>query len=390
MTALTDAFTAINDLVGSTGSLAVPRTPIALDDVAAVDKIPFGPDEADKVRARHERMLLTLTTAELNGPEFSRRRDALAALGEDSFAAGRDAVADLLGDDRLGQPEEAAVDEQVRELADALRGMAPPPAADLLVPHRVLKLIPWGNHLQVYCRSFQAGIEPVHERLVLLETATQALSRRSDRLQAIRAELWSELVALRRALQLGDGLDPAIVAQVMRLESSDPYRARALHREVLVPLRRQRQRIRPHLGATVNVYVALGALKRALQEHVRGSRQLVAATVELLAEAQSLGRAAGQDIDLLRRIAPRIPGAARDLPPLQPLTPQSAAAAIDRLMQRFQEVAAAADAIDLFRHAALGPLTRARRLAQTQAQRIAAPAAADEALALEAPGTGAR
>jgi len=201
----------------------------------------------------------------------------------------------------IGMDDSTAV-KAVATLRRQLDELNPGKEGDLLSPHRILGIIPFGNRLRSYMRRFQSAGTQLQAAVQQIYAACDDLSRDGIEIDATRGKLWDAMQKLKAAIRFSEELDTRIAEKVVALKASDPQRARALEQEVLFYVRQNLTDMQTQQAVCTNGYLSLDVLRRTCRETIVGCNRVATTGMSALSVAQTVACATGQQVKVMNML----------------------------------------------------------------------------------------
>ncbi len=269
--------------------MLVPPEPVqAVTPETALGKVPLEGAERDALAAEAARQSAELVALAPQSQEFAARLKALESLGNDDISRSA-SVANRLMErparamGALG--EGSAVSKTLLALRSTVEKLDPSRQGDLFSPKRLLGVVPFGNKLRAYFRSYESSQAQLNGIIEALRRAKDELLRDNASIEQEKSNMWTLMRELEKHSYLTSELGNAIAAQVASLRATDPERARALADDVLFSIRQKQQDIATQLAVNVQGYLALDVIKKNNGELAKGVERATTTTVAALRTA---------------------------------------------------------------------------------------------------------
>ena len=278
--------------------------PEALAPVAkneANQLVSLKPERADALNAQVESYVQGLLDAELGSEEFRVKLDAANALGRQSIANASALTGRFMDKSFMGFSDSLAF-KTINELRTVFADLNPARAGDLLSPHKLFGLIPYGNKLQAYFRKFDSAGGEIAKLMRELRTAQEEIKRDLTALADMEGQLWEGMNRLREAAFFAEKLDVRLANEVVELKQTHLLKAEALEQEVLFYVRQVHSDLLAQQLVNVNAYRQIGILKKTGREMVNGCDRMATTGMSALATAQAVARATGAQIQVMEML----------------------------------------------------------------------------------------
>ena len=251
----------------------------------------------------------------------------------------------------------------ISELRGVFADLNPARAGDLLSPHRLFGLIPYGNKLQAYFRKFDSAGGEIAKLMRELRTAQEEIKRDLAALADMEGQLWEAMSRIREAAFFAERLDARLASEVATLKQANPLKAEALEQEVLFYVRQVHSDLLAQQLVNVNAYRQIGILKKTGRELVNGCDRMATTGMSALATAQAVARATGAQtkvMEMLNAGSQAIGDLVEQTSVMIGKHVETTGAfaadpviAVDQLKAAFENTTRAMDAMDTFRSQAL-------------------------------------
>ncbi len=290
--------------------LAAPRPVGPVPAEKALGKVPIAPAEQSKLDAQVDDVARTLVELPPDGAEFKAAVAALSAMGNKEIVASANVSNALL--DRPERALSAAgplggdsdVSKQMLELRRTVEKLDPSRQGDLFsTPRKLLGMIPLGNKVQAYFRSYESSQSHLNAIIESLYRSRDQLMRDNAAIEQEKANMWKLMGTLEQYAYLARRVAEAVGAQIDSIEVSDPERARILKEDVLFYARQKQQDIATQMAVNVQGYMALDLIKKNNAELQKGIARATTTTVSALRTAVVVAQAIANQKLVLDEIA---------------------------------------------------------------------------------------
>jgi uncharacterized protein YaaN involved in tellurite resistance len=320
------------------------------------------PERADALSAQVESYVQGLLAADLGSEEFRVKLDAANALGRQSIANASALTGRFMDKSFVGFSDSLAF-KTINELRAVFADLNPARAGDLLSPHKLFGLIPYGNKLQAYFRKFDSAGGEIAKLMRELRTAQEEIKRDLSALADMEGQLWEGMGRIREAAFFAEKLDARLASEVATLKHPNPLKAEALEQEVLFYVRQVHSDLLAQQLVNVNAYRQIGILKKTGRELVNGCDRMATTGMSALATAQAVARATGAQtkvMEMLNAGSQAIGDLVEQTSVMIGKHVETTGAfssdpviAVDQLKAAFENTTRAMDAMDTFRSQAL-------------------------------------
>jgi uncharacterized protein YaaN involved in tellurite resistance len=259
------------------------------------------PERADALSAQVESYVQGLLAADLGSEEFRVKLDAANALGRQSIANASALTGRFMDKSFVGFSDSLAF-KTINELRGVFADLNPARAGDLLSPHKLFGIIPYGNKLQAYFRKFDSAGGEIAKLMRELRTAQEEIKRDLAALADMEGQLWEGMGRIREAAFFAEKLDARLASEVAMLKQANPLKAEALEQEVLFYVRQVHSDLLAQQLVNVNAYRQIGILKKTGRELVNGCDRMATTGMSALATAQAVARATGAQTKVMEML----------------------------------------------------------------------------------------
>lgn len=329
------------------------------------------PERAEGLSTQVESYVQSLLAAELGSEEFRVKLDAANALGRQSIANASALTGRFMDKSFMGFSDSLAF-KTINDLRTVFADLNPSRAGDLLSPHKLFGLIPYGNKLQAYFRKFDSAGGEIAKLMRELRTAQEEIKRDLTALADMESQLWDGMNRIREAAFFAEKLDGRLASEVAALKQTNPLKSEALEQEVLFYVRQVHADLLAQQLVNVNAYRQIGILKKTGREMVNGCDRMATTGMSALATAQAVARATGaqtQVMEMLNAGSQAIGDLVEQTSVMIGKHVETTGAfssdpviAVDRLKAAFDNTARAMDAMDTFRSQALDTMSKNTQL----------------------------
>jgi uncharacterized protein YaaN involved in tellurite resistance len=287
---------AVADKVTGTLALTPPAPVTAIAAPAAQDAIKLDPATVEKLDGMVKGYVEAISSLEVHDARFEARVADIRKLGDDDIKASAQVSSRLL--DRPvaamqhgGISGSSVVSTSLIQLRRQIDDLDPAHQGDLLSPHKLLGILPFGDRLRDYFGKYQSSQSHLNAIITSLRHGQDTLSRDNVDLELEKANLWQIMERLRQYIYLGQKLDGALSARIAEIEVGDPDRAKVLKEDMLFYVRQKVQDLATQLAVSVQGYLALDVIRRNNLELIRGVDRATTTTVSALRTAVIVAQA---------------------------------------------------------------------------------------------------
>jgi len=256
----------------------------------AAGLVPVEDTKKTELEARVDGFIDDLVAQDVNSPEFGKRVDAIAAMGQKEIrdAAGQsnrflDRPVKAMGNDGVGA-DLLALRKKVEELDPSQNGKLIGGGGGFLS-----KL--FGGGMQQYFRKYQSSQTHINGILKSLANGKDELLMDNAAIDTERTNLWAAMGRLEQMIYLSKAMDAKIEDKANELDHSDPAKAKALRETALFYVRQRTTDLLTQMAVTVQGYLALDLVKKNNVELVKGVDRASTTTVSALRTAVTVAQA---------------------------------------------------------------------------------------------------
>ncbi|WP_066798704.1 toxic anion resistance protein [Sphingomonas soli] len=284
----TETITAEQDLV-----LTPPEPVQVIAPAKAAGLVPVEDAKKTELDARVDSFIDDLVAQDVNSPEFGKRVDAIAAMGQKEI---RDAAGQ--SNRFLDRPVRAisndtGVGADLLALRKTVEGLDPSKNGKLISGKDgfFAKLFGGGGGLTQYFRKYQSSQSHINGILKALSNGKDELLMDNAAIGTERENLWAAMGRLEQMIYLSKAMDEKLEAKAAELEMTDPAKAKAIKETALFYVRQRTQDLLTQMAVTVQGYLALDLVKKNNVELVKGVDRASTTTVAALRTAVTVAQA---------------------------------------------------------------------------------------------------
>ncbi|MFF1876368.1 toxic anion resistance protein [Leifsonia sp. NPDC058230] len=365
---------------------AVPEVP----GDQAVGMVAVPPEKRAEIREKANEFVAELAAVEPGSPEFARKVDDVARMGEQEIRSAAQvsnrmlqrpasSLAAARGRGAQSDPQ-TTVARTLQELRVTITDLDPG-RANLSGPKRLLARIPGGSRLKHYFERYQSAQKQLDAIIAALVSGEDELLKDNASIDQERAGLWATMQRLGEYATLAAALDEATVARIDQLRPTDPSAADALTADALFPIRQRRQDLTTQIAVSVQGYLALDVIRKNNLELIKGVQRAKTTTVAALRTAVIVAQALENQRLVLDQISALTDTTNSLIDRTSELLKQqtgvvhdqatSPAVSIETLQRAFDNVFATMDAIDGYRAKAIDSMETTVKALEQQVARSA-------------------
>jgi uncharacterized protein YaaN involved in tellurite resistance len=337
-----------------------PPEPVAVVTATqAIGLVPVDAGTRTQLEARVDTFVDDLVAQDVNSPEFGKRVDAIAAMGQKEI---RDAAGQsnrFLDRPVKAMDQEGGVGADLIELRRTVEKLDPSGA---LTSRGFFDKI-FGNRITGYFDKYKSSQSHINSILKALGRGKDELLMDNAAIDVERSNLWTSMGKLEQMIVLSKTMDGRIEDKANELDHSDPAKAKALRETALFYVRQRSQDLLTQMAVTVQGYLALDLVKKNNVELVKGVDRASTTTVAALRTAVTVAQALSNQKLVLDQVtalntttAGLIDSTGKLLKSQSAAIHEQAASAtipVEVLQRAFQNIYDTMDAIDVFKLKAL-------------------------------------
>ena len=347
-----------------TGDLVLtPPAPVpVVTPEKAIGLVPIEDGVRTKLQAKVADFVDDLVAQDVNSPEFGKRVDAIAAMGQKEIRAAADQSNRFLDRPVKAMDGESGVGADLTELRRTIEKLDPSVNGKLISGRGMLSKL-FGGGLNTYFDKYRSSQSHISAILKTLSRGKDELLMDNAAIDTERANLWTAMGRLEQMIVLSKEMDGRLEEKANDLDHTDPAKAKAIRESALFYVRQRTQDLLTQMAVTVQGYLALDLVKKNNVELVKGVDRASTTTVSALRTAVTVAQALANQklvldqITALNSTTANIIDATGKLLKSQTATIHEQAAAatipVETLQRAFQNIYDTMDAIDSFKAKAL-------------------------------------
>jgi uncharacterized protein YaaN involved in tellurite resistance len=348
-------------------TLTPPEVLAPVSNASANDLVKVKEEVVTVLSGKVDNFVAGLLSADLGTDEFRAKLDSANALGRQSIA-NSSAISQRFLDKNFVGMENSPAFKAINGLRNVFADLNPAKEGDLLSPHKILGIIPFGNKLQSYFRRYESAGTQIAKLMDELRSAQDEVRRDVAAMGEMEAKLWESMGKVKEAAIFAEMLDQRLAGEVTRLQASEPLKSEAIEQEVLFYVRQTQSDLLAQQAVNVNAYRQIGILKKTGRELINGCDRMATTGMSALATAQAVARATGTQIQVMEMLKASS-GAIGDLIEQTSVMlgqhvektgefASNPVVAIDKLKAAFDNTSKAMDSMDKFRKQALDNMAK--------------------------------
>ena len=341
-----------------------PPDPVpAVAPAQAVGLVPVADDKKSKLDERVDAFVAELVSKDANSPEFGQQIDQLTNMGRKEIMDASGMSNRFLDRPVRAMDKDEGVGANLAELRRVVEDLDPAKRGKLTGSRKILGIIPFGNKLTEYFRSYQSAQTHIQAILSKLASGKDELLMDNAAIDVERQKLWEAMGNLEQMIHISRKLDARLEEKAGELDATDPAKAKAVRETALFYVRQRTQDLMTQMAVSVQGYLALDLVKKNNVELVKGVDRASTTTVGALrtavtvAEAMTNQRLVLQQITALNETTANIIDSTGALLASQTAKIHEQAAAstvpLETLQRAFQNIYDTMDNIDTFKVKAL-------------------------------------
>ena len=257
----------------------------------AAGLVPVSDDVKTKLQAKVDVFVDELIATDSNSPEFGKKVDQLTNMGRKEIAAAAGMSNRFLDRPVRAMDKDDGVGNNLAELRRVVEDLDPGKRGKLSGPRKILGIIPFGNKLTNYFRSYQSAQTHIQGILTNLASGKDELLMDNAAIDVERQKLWEAMGNLEQMVHISKALDEKIEDKAAELDATDPAKAKALRETALFYIRQRTQDLLTQMAVSVQGYLALDLVKKNNVELVKGVDRASTTTVSALRTAVTVAEA---------------------------------------------------------------------------------------------------
>jgi uncharacterized protein YaaN involved in tellurite resistance len=365
------------DSIAATSALVLdapaPVAPVAA--AQATSEVPISAADKAKLDAMVSGYVTAVSSLDTHSQAFTDKVQDVSKLGDEDIRASA-SVSNRLLDKPLaamqngGLTDTSSVSKSLLSLRREVEDLDPSKQGDLLSPHKLLGLLPFGagNKLEDYFEKYRSSQHQLDSIITSLYHGQDELQQDNASIDQEKVNLWGVMSRLRQYAYLAQALDTALSAKIATIATSDPERAKVLQEDMLFYVRQKNQDLLTQLAVSVQGYLALDVIRRNNLELIKGVQRATTTTVSALRTAVIVAQALVDQKLVLDQITALNTTTSNLIESTSVLlhqqsgaiNEQAASATVDlaKLQAAFNNIYATMDEIDTFKVAALDTMQK--------------------------------
>ncbi|MGB3753377.1 MAG: toxic anion resistance protein [Parerythrobacter sp.] len=257
----------------------------------AAGLVPVAPETKSKLEEKADAFVADLVAVDANSPEFGKKVDQLTNMGRKEIAAAAGQSNRFLDRPVRAMDKDEGVGANLAELRTVVEDLDPGRRGKLTGTRKILGIIPFGNKLTSYFRSYQSAQTHIQEVLNKLASGKDELLMDNAAIDVERTKLWEAMGDLEQMIHISKTLDTKLEDKAAELDATDPAKAKAIRETALFYVRQRTQDLLTQMAVSVQGYLALDLVKKNNVELVKGVDRASTTTVGALRTAVTVSEA---------------------------------------------------------------------------------------------------
>jgi uncharacterized protein YaaN involved in tellurite resistance len=271
--------------------LTPPEPVSAVTAERAAGLVPVSDENRSKLDEKVDVFLADLLAQDSNSPEFGKKVDQLTNMGRKEIMAAAGMSNRFLDRPVRAMDQDEGVGADLAELRRVVEELDPGKRGKLSGTRKILGIIPWGNKLTNYFRSYQSAQSHIQSILSNLSSGKDELLMDNAAIDVERQKLWEAMGNLEQMIHIAKILDERLEEKAAELDATDPAKAKAVRETALFYVRQRTQDLLTQMAVSVQGYLALDLVKKNNVELVKGVDRASTTTVGALRTAVTVAEA---------------------------------------------------------------------------------------------------
>ena len=329
----------------------------------AAGLVPVSEEVKSKLQTKVDGFVADLIAEDANSPEFGKKVDQLTNMGRKEIMAAAGMSNRFLDRPVRAMDKDEGVGANLSELRRVVEDLDPGKRGKLSGPRKILGIIPFGNKLTNYFRSYQSAQTHIQSILNNLASGKDELIMDNAAIDVERQKLWEAMGNLEQMIHISNSLDAKLEEKAAELDATDPAKAKAVRETALFYVRQRTQDLLTQMAVSVQGYLALDLVKKNNVELIKGVDRASTTTVAALRTAVTVAQAMTNQKLVLEQITQLNTTTANIIDSTGKLLREntakihdqaaSSAIPLETLQRAFQNIYDTMDAIDTFKLKAL-------------------------------------
>ena len=266
-----------------------PIPQVAAEKAAGL--VPVSEEVKSKLQTKVDSFVDELIAEDANSPEFGKKVDQLTNMGRKEIAAASAMSNRFLERPIRAMDKDEGVGANLAELRRTVEDLDPSRRGKLTTGRKLLGIIPFGNKMNDYFRSYQSAQTHIQQVLEKLANGKDELVMDNAAIDVERQKLWEAMGNLEQMIHISKSLDAKLVEKAEELDATNPAKAKAIRETALFYVRQRTQDLLTQMAVSVQGYLALDLVKKNNVELVKGVDRASTTTVGALRTAVTVSEA---------------------------------------------------------------------------------------------------
>ncbi len=253
--------------------------------------VPVSTEQKSKLAEKVDGFVDDLLSVDANSPEFGKKVDQITNMGRKEIMAAAGMSNRFLDRPVRAMSKDEGVGANLAELRSVVEDLDPSKRGKLTGTRKILGIIPFGNKLNSYFRSYQSAQTHIQDILSKLANGKDELLMDNAAIDVERAKLWEAMGNLEQMIHISRTLDERLEEKAIELDGVDPAKAKAVRETALFYVRQRTQDLLTQMAVSVQGYLALDLVKKNNVELVKGVDRASTTTVGALRTAVTVSEA---------------------------------------------------------------------------------------------------
>ena len=269
-----------------------PPDPVpAVAPEKAAGLVPVSEEKKSKLEKKVDGFVAELVSQDANSPEFGQKVDQITNMGRKEIMAAAGMSNRFLDRPLRAMDKDEGVGANLAELRRTVEDLDPSRRGKITGPRKFLGIIPFGNKLTNYFRSYQSAQTHIQQILSKLGNGKDELLMDNAAIDVERQKLWEAMGNLEQMIHISNTLDAKLEEKAAELDATDPAKAKAVRETALFYVRQRTQDLLTQMAVSVQGYLALDLVKKNNVELVKGVDRASTTTVGALRTAVTVSEA---------------------------------------------------------------------------------------------------
>ena len=274
-----------------------PLTPVNQPEAASA-MVPLKEETRSAAVAQADQFVADLLHMDVTSGDFRSRVDSAFRLGRKEIGDSALITGKFMEKNFVGDADNPAF-KVMNEMRGLFESLDPGKEGDLLSPHKILGMIPFGNRLQAYLHRFDSASGSLRKLIDNIYGVEDELARDDQELFATMNKILDAMVKLKAVDIFIEHLDETLTEAVAKLRGTDPSRAKAIEQEVLFYARQASLDVKTQMLVCINGYKMLEGLRKTGRELQNGCDRMATIGMSSLSIAVTLARAQGYQMKVM-------------------------------------------------------------------------------------------